>query len=174
MKNALILTLAFAAATFAQAPNSLAAKNPPIAPQTDEVKKLGSVTWDLDAHKLVWLVQKGTMVDGKFKATSEQRYEISPDEATMQVAAEKRGFDGQEAVSLGHLLDVLSVYCAESVVWWDQGEGDPVDNSVPSKPSPKKAAPSSSPSKEDKPVRVASPQSPASPAIVKTVAVAEQ
>ena len=43
----------------------------------------------------------------------------------MIVEDEERGFDGDEAVSLHHLLDVLSLYCAESVVWWDEGQGTP-------------------------------------------------
>jgi hypothetical protein len=89
-------------------------------------------------------VQKGAMVDGKFVAASEQKYEIAPDDAVMAVAEEARAFDGDEATSLHHLLDVLSLYCAESVVWWDEGQGTPVK------------APAAKP---DKPVKVGQPES---------------
>ena len=115
----------FAAASFAQDPKANPVKEPDIRSSTGEVKRLGSVTWDLEAHKLVWVVQKGAMVNGEFVPASEQKYEISPDKARMMVAEEERGFDGDEAVSLHHLLDVLSLYCAESVVWWDEGQGTP-------------------------------------------------
>lgn len=110
-------------------------------------KKMGPVTWDPDAHKLRWTVQTGTLVDGEFVPSSEQQYEISPDEATMGTAEEKRGFDGDEADGLHQLLNILSLYCAESVAWWDQGLGEPVP-SKPVKPD------SSSP---QKPVRVQQP-----------------
>jgi hypothetical protein len=126
MKTAFILTLSLAAVSFAADPKP--AKDPqstvPPGP-TGEVKRLGSVTWDLESHKLVWVVQKGSMVNGAFVPASEERYTISPDKARMVVAGEERGFDGQEAVSLHKLLDTLSLYCAESVVWWDEGQGTP-------------------------------------------------
>jgi len=126
MKTAFVLVLSLAAACFAADPKP-AAKELPAGP-TGEVKRLGSVTWDLDAHKLVWVVQKGSMVNGAFVPTSEEKYAISPDKARMMVADEERGFDGQEAVSLHRLLDTLSLYCAESVVWWDEGQGTPNGN----------------------------------------------
>src|SRR5207248_2392489 len=112
-------------ASFAADPKPNPVKDPEIRPRSEEVKRLGTVTWDLDAHKLVWVVQKGAMVNGEFVPSSEQKYEISPDRALMAVEEEERGFDGDEAVSLHHLLDVLSLYCAESVVWWDEGQGTP-------------------------------------------------
>ena len=126
MKTAFVLLLSFAAASFAADPKP--AKEPEMqvpSGKTGEVKRLGSVTWDLSEHKLVWTVQKGSMMNGEFVRTSEEKYAISPDQARMMVADEVRGFDGQEALSLHKLLDVLSLYCAESVVWWDQGQGTP-------------------------------------------------
>jgi len=48
-----------------------------------EMKKLSSVTWDLDSHKLVWVVQKGTESNGKFEVSKEDSYEITPDDAVM-------------------------------------------------------------------------------------------
>jgi hypothetical protein len=126
MKTALVLMLSFVAASFAA--DQKAVKEPDMRMQSGkagEVKRLGSVTWDLEAHKLVWIVQKGSMVNGQFVAASEEKYMISPDKARMMFADQERVFDGQEALSLHKLLDVLSIYCAESVVWWDQGRGTP-------------------------------------------------
>jgi hypothetical protein len=112
MKNAVVLFLSFAALALAQD------KTP------ETVKRLDSVTWDLSTHKLVWVVQTGTKADGEFVPASSAKYEVSPDEASMMFADEKRGLSEEEADSLHHLLDVLSLYCAESTVWWDQGQGE--------------------------------------------------
>jgi len=148
MKTAFVLALSLSAACFAADPKPVKEPSSP----TGEVKRLGSVTWDLDRHKLVWTVQKGSMVNGEFMPASEQKYEISPDKALMMVADEERGFDGKEAVSLHRLLDTLSLYCAESVVWWDEGEG-----------TPSGARPSTMPEKpkidgKEKPVKVVQPE----------------
>ena len=90
-------------------------------------KRLQSVTWDLKNHKLVWVVEKGRVQGKDFVATSSDRYEISPDQAVMQFSNEKRGFTEQEAVNLHRLLDTLTLYCAESVVWWEEGQGTKID-----------------------------------------------
>ena len=34
--------------------------------KTENVKRLVSVTWDLATHRLIWMVEKGTVVDGEF------------------------------------------------------------------------------------------------------------
>lgn len=158
MKTAFVLMLSFAAASFAADPKPVRETDPraPVE-KTGEVKRLGSVTWDLESHKLVWVVQKGSMVNGEFVATSEQRYAISPDQARMMVAEEERGFDGQEAVSLHKLLDVLSLYCAESVVWWDEGEGTPATGAPTNGPQKPKSE------TKDAPVKVGSPDPPKKP-----------
>jgi hypothetical protein len=96
--------------------------------RTPEKKRLESVTWDLKAHRLTWTIQKGTEgKEGEFQVKSTERYEIAPDEAVMLFAEEKRGFTKDEARALHRLLDTLSQYCAESVVWWDKGEGERLD-----------------------------------------------
>jgi hypothetical protein len=119
-----------------------------------EVRKLGSVTWDLDSHKLIWVVRKGTANNGKFVPVAEDRYEITPDDAVMSYLNEKRAFTEDEAASLHHLLDVLSMYCAESTAWWDDGQGVPLDSSG------KPTGPGKKPEKQDnssKPRRVEAP-----------------
>jgi hypothetical protein len=119
MKTLLVLTLSFAAISCAQDKKT---EQP-----AGGKKRLESVTWDLKAHKLIWVVQKGNEVDGEFVAQTTDRYEIAPDKAVMEIHGEKRGFTEEEAASLHKLLDTLSLYCAESVVWWDQGQGEKLD-----------------------------------------------
>lgn len=143
MKTALILLVSLAVSGLAQDAKH-AEERKQAEKQADE-RKLGTVTWDLHAHKLVWTVQKGAEVNGEFVPSSEDRYEISPDDAIMAYSNEKRGFTEDEATSLHHLLDVLSMYCAESVVWWDQGQGTPVG------PGSKSAEPKKQPEKSKKP-----------------------
>lgn len=146
MKKAMVLVAAFIAAGWSQEAGSTPAK------------RLESFTWDLTTHKLYWIVTRGTDVDGHFVAVSQDRYEVSPDQALMAFANEKRGITPQEGESLHRLLDTLSVYCAESVVWWEAGEGAPVTDerdreAVPSKTKPRPApAPSAAP--QGKPTKV--------------------
>ena len=108
---------------------------------TESTKRLNSVTWDLNTHKLVWVVETGKEVNGAFVPATSQKYEVSPDEAVMMFQDEARGFTADEAASLHHLLDVLSLYCAESTVWWDQGQGVPVDKKTTKSTPDGKAAP---------------------------------
>jgi hypothetical protein len=123
-----------------------------------ETRRLSSVTWNLESHKLVWVVQKGTQQDGKFLTSKEDSYEITPDEAVMSYLQEKRGFTEDEATSLHRLLDVLSLYCAESTAWWDGGQGVPLDlNGKPTGPGKNPG----DPEKSVKPRKVDGPQHPA-------------
>lgn len=105
-----------------------------------EVKRLSAVTWDLTTHKLIWTVEKGTVEDGQFVTNAKLQYEVSPDENFMAYQGEKRSVSEEEGASLHELLNLLSVYCVESVVWWEHGAPDthtaptvvtkPKDNSV--------------------------------------------
>jgi len=120
-----------------------------------EVKRLSSVTWDLSTHKLVWTVEKGTVVDGEFVPSTKVKYEVSPEQTFMAYAGEKRAIGEDEAASLHELLNVLSLYCVQSVVWWDHSEPDapaqpaPGFTSKPDKPSQTKP-----PAPEPKAVKV--------------------
>ncbi len=163
MKTALALVFLVAIAAPAAGPQAAKQPHPNTLPREEsqqEIKKLGSVTWDIQSHRLLWTVQKGSVVNGEFLATSEEQYEISPDEATMLFADEARGFDNAEAVSLHRLLDVLSLYCAESVVWWDQGQGVPLDpkthTSKPAQPPARHARPDSK--ADPQPLKVRQPE----------------
>jgi hypothetical protein len=125
MRTALIVLLSCATFSLAQ---DMKITPPPAASDTDaqQYKRLASVTWDLDTHKLVWVVQKGIEVNGEFVPKTTDRYEVSPNEAFMALKDEKRGIEGDEAKSLHDLLSVLSLYCVESTVWWENG-GDATD-----------------------------------------------
>jgi hypothetical protein len=127
--------------------------------KTDTIKRLESVTWDLSTHKLVWLVGKGTVVDGEFVTSSQVKYEVSPDEFFMTVAGEKRAVREDEAVALHQLLDTLSLYCVGNVVRWDKGDKNEPDSPVTQSPGvvtkPEKPAQPKSPAAPDgKPVKV--------------------
>jgi hypothetical protein len=160
MKTALAVLISLSAAAFTAYSQQLAGRIPDpgdTGKKPQPIKKLDSVTWDLTAHKLVWVVHNGMMVNGQFVPSSEERYAISPDDATMAYATDMRGFDKNEAATLQRLLDVLSLYCAESVVWWDEGQGTPLP------PGARRATPPDTPPTKlpeapgQKPVRVGEP-----------------
>ena len=125
MKTLIALLLTCAAFCWAQEPQANQESQAPV------VKRLQSVTWDLTTHKLVWTVEKGTIVDGEFVPGTKDKYEVSPDESFMAFAGEQRSFGEEEGDALRHLLDVLSLYCVESTVWWDHGAPDASPSSAP-------------------------------------------
>src|ERR1700743_510121 len=140
MKTALILVLSCATFSFAQ-DMKIAPPAAPSDPDAQQYKRLASVTWDLDTHKLVWVVQKGIEVNGQFVPKSTARYEVSPGEAFMAVNEEKRGIESDEAKSLHDLLGVLSLYCVESTVWWENGGGSATDPAAVTDPAGQPALP---------------------------------
>jgi len=127
MRTVVSLLLCITAASCAEGPKQ---ESQP----SHEQRRLESVMWDLKSHKLIWVVQKGTVEKGEFQVSSTDKYEISPDDAAMGYADERRGFSQDEAAALQKLLDTLSLYCAESVIWWDQGQGTKMN---PKKEPPK-------------------------------------
>jgi len=153
MKTALILILSCASLSLAQdaQPN----------PQPVAVKRLASVTWDLNTHKLVWVVQAGTVVDGAFVPLASKRYEVSPEDAYMASKDEKRGLGQEDAGSVTDLVNLLSLYCAQSTDWWEQGS--PADDSAVPKSEQKSVEPATPPS-SDKPTRVGEPAQKSTPA----------
>jgi hypothetical protein len=139
MRTALIVMLSCATFSLAQ---DMKIAPPPAASDSgaQQYKRLASVTWDLDTHKLVWIVQKGIEVNGEFVPKATDRYEVSPNEAFMALKDEKRGIEGDEAKSLHDLLSVLSLYCVESTVWWENG-GDATDPAAAPTPAQPDAPP---------------------------------
>jgi hypothetical protein len=140
MKIALILLLSCASLSLAQ-------DSPELSPKPVVVKRLASVTWNADTHKLVWVVQKGVQANGEFVASSSDQYEVSPAEASMAFKDEKRGMAAADARSVDELVNLLSLYCAASTDWWEQGATEETKNT-----DSKKTAPS------EKPTRVGEPE----------------
>ncbi len=135
MESALIALIVTAGLTFGADPKIKTE------PQSAELRRLESVTWDLKTHTLSWVVVKGTEENGEFVPKGSKSYQLTPDDATMGVAKEARSISEEEAAVLHRLLDTLSIYCARSVVWFESPADPtpPSDGSTPSlKPAPKK------------------------------------
>ena len=99
------------------------------------LRRLESVTWDSVKHELTWDVSKGEKKGESYQPHSKERFEINMDNATMTVDGESRRFSEDEASNVRTLMDFISRYALESTVWWEDGEGDPVDGSgTPTKP----------------------------------------
>ena len=107
-----VLTLSFAAAATAQEPR--------------QARRLEAVTWSPAEHKLTWTVVEGALNDGKFEGGKKTTFMIKMDEALMSLEGEDRRFSKTEAVSVHRLMDMVAKYAAESTVWWESGEGEPV------------------------------------------------
>jgi hypothetical protein len=124
-----------------------------------KAKRVASVTWDLQTHKLIWVVQNGVAQDGEFMpSSSEERYEISPEHGAMAFEGEQRGVAVQEAAWLQQLLNVLTVYCAQSVLWWDAGQADREDEEErPAAPTEGKPELKPAPGPDTMPHKVAEP-----------------
>src|SRR4051812_43272086 len=127
MKTA--LTTTFILATIAVAGQAQTKGMDKTEPALDDMRRLESVTWDLKTHTLKWTVQKGTEDKGEFISTTKVEYEITPDNAKMKVAEAERGLEKDEAALLHRLLDTISIYCAQSVVWWEHS--DEADRAMP-------------------------------------------
>ncbi|HEY7387209.1 MAG TPA: hypothetical protein VH640_01790 [Bryobacteraceae bacterium] len=111
-------------------------------------KRISSIKWDTQTGKLEWVVQSGVERNGQFVPSSqEERYEITPEQAMMAFQGQQRGFTTQEADWLQQLLHVLTVYCAESTVWWAEGQGTPLDSH--GKPLEHSQPPADKPAKSD-------------------------
>jgi hypothetical protein len=168
MKTVLALILSFAGIAVAQ---DHAVKT--IAPDTTEpvqAKRVKSVTWDLQSQKLVWIVENGTAQNGKFTPSSEERYEISPSDQKMTFNGEQRGFSDDEGVWLNHLLTILTMYCAESVVWWVNGdEGSSPDRQTPNA-QPQQQKPSDQSDDTPTKIKIAYPEVHRAPGAVPLIA----
>ena len=99
------------------------------------LRRLESITWDSVKHQLTWDVSRGERKEDAYQPQSKDRYQINIDMATMTVNGEIRRFSEDEAVNVRKLMDFVSRYALESTVWWENGEGEPVDgNDTPTKP----------------------------------------
>jgi hypothetical protein len=99
--------------------------------QKDDVKgsrRLESVTWNSVKHELTWVISKGVKNTGtNYKPQSTENYLINMDDATMSVNGEIRRFSKEEAANVHVLMDVIAKYAVDSTVWWDEGQGEPLN-----------------------------------------------
>jgi hypothetical protein len=103
--------------------------------QRANLRRLESVTWDSVKHELKWEVSSGEKKGDGYQPHSSDRYAINMDEATMTVNGQSRRFSGDEAENVRTLMDFVSKYAVESTVWWENGQGEPVDgDNLPTKP----------------------------------------
>jgi hypothetical protein len=99
------------------------------------LRRLESVTWDSVKHQFSWEVSKGEKKGDTYEPQANDRYEINMDKATMTVNGESRRFSEEEAANVRTLMDFISKYALESTVWWEYGEGEPLDGKgLPTKP----------------------------------------
>lgn len=103
----------------------------PAQPGTPNPRRLESINWNPVKNELTWVVSKGDLTGGNYKPLATDNYLINMSDATMTYNGETRRFSKQEAENVGVLMDLLSKYAVDSTVWWDQGQGEPVDGSSP-------------------------------------------
>jgi len=111
------------------------------------LRRLESIRWDSVKHELTWDVSRGERKGEAYQPHASDHFEINMDRATMSVNGETRRFSAEEASNVRTLMDFVSKYALESTVWWESGEGDPVDGS-PAPAGPGRNAPAE-PNKQD-------------------------
>ena len=121
--------------------------------EAEPSRRLESVTWNSIKHELTWVISNGDKGDGSlYRAGASENYQISLDEATMSFAGETRRFSHDEASNVHVLMDLIAKYAVDSTVWWEDGQGDPVNGAKPKEQrTPAKPAP---PADEDDSVAV--------------------
>jgi hypothetical protein len=116
-------------------------------------RRLESFTWDSVQHQLKWDISKGEKRENGYQPRSRDRYEINMDKATMTVNGESRRFSEDEAANVRTLMDFISKYAVESTVWWESGEGEPVDGPY-APPRPEKRRPTRPEGGKDRATRI--------------------
>ncbi len=106
-------------------------------------RRLESVTWNSIKHELTWVISNGEKTDGSlYRPGASENYQISLDEATMSFAGETRRFSKDEASNVHVLMDLIGKYAVDSTVWWEDGQGEPLNGRQPKEQhSPAKPAP---------------------------------
>lgn len=125
---ALLVVLVFLACASAQELPPPSKKSP----MPKKAVRLESLTWDPVNSKLSWVVTEGT-VDESERYTPEgprSFYSIDMRRAVMFFEGDGRRFSKQEALGVSALLNRLSRYTLESVLWWQEGEGEPIDTKL--------------------------------------------
>ncbi len=110
--------------------------------ESPALRRLESVTWDSVKHELKWEISTGRKKADGYQPRSSNRYEIKMDKAIMTFNGSSRRFSQDEALRVRMLMDFVSKYAVESTVWWENGEGEPIDDKDipgrPERPKPEK------------------------------------
>jgi hypothetical protein len=107
------------------------------------------VTWNPITHQLTWVVSSGVKEAGSdYNPVKSESYLIAVDDATMTFSGEVRRFSTEEASNVHVLMDLISKYAIDSTVWWDDGQGDPVDGGHKAKDKSKE--PAQDPNEDDR------------------------
>jgi hypothetical protein len=101
------------------------------------VRRLESVSWSPVKHRLTWEISSDAEKTDSIPAVKTDHYEIQMDDATMTYNGETRRFSENEALQVRAVMDVISKYAADSTLWWEEGQGDPVDGSTAPRPRTK-------------------------------------
>jgi hypothetical protein len=115
----------------------------------NSLRRLESIKWDSVKHELTWDVSRGEKKGNGYQPRSNDHYEINMDKATMTVNGETRRFSEEEAANVRTLMDFISKYALESTVWWENGEGEPVDGKG-NRSRPERTVPTRPPDTQDK------------------------
>jgi hypothetical protein len=95
-------------------------------------RRLESVTWNSIKHELTWVISNGEKTDGSlYRPGASENYRINLDEATMSFSGDTRRFSKDEASNVHVLMDLIAKYAVDSKVWWEDGQGDPVNGVKP-------------------------------------------
>jgi len=102
-------------------------------------RRLESVTWNSVKHELTWVISKGEKKGGaSYQALGSESYLINMDDATMSYSGETRRFSRDEASNVHVLMDLIAKYAVDSTVWWDDGQGEPMDGGGKDRKTPHK------------------------------------
>ncbi len=96
--------------------------------ETKGKRRLESVTWNSVKHELTWTIsdmQKKTA--SQVPQSGAENYLINMDDATMTFKGETRRFSKEEAANVHVLMDIVAKYAVDSTVWWDDGQGEPLN-----------------------------------------------
>lgn len=118
MRKLLAVLLLLATSALAEAPK--------------KAMRLESVTWNPVSNRLTWVISEGR-VDEDDNYTPEGRrsfYSIDVRAAVMFFDGDGRRFSREEAGGVTSLLNHLSRYALESVLWWQDGQGEPVEKKM--------------------------------------------
>jgi len=108
-------------------------------------RRLESVTWNSVSHELTWVVSSGEKKGADYKPLKSDKYLIRIDDATMTFNGETRRFSKEEASNVLVLMDLISKYAAESTIWWEDGQGEPLNGNGKPNAKPKQVQPKQQP-----------------------------